>query len=841
MDWTIGRKMFFIGFVAVSAIVILAANSLWTNHSIHKFSNMEALRNSQISTVNMTLQAHLTLMLSAMDAIIDREEGDISEERYNIIDQNITVIEKNLIKLTQLADTEEEKKLAKDLQNVFSMLSQGIQHDLVNLIRESGARIKQIRNDFITMDDELDKSATPIEEALARIYESVSQEQKEAVALSTLRNKQLSLLNEMMRSHGSLMLAAMDSIIDKDEGQIDPDRLTSMNENISFMSEHLDDLLELSDTEEEKEAANVIKDIFPKLAKGIRVDLKKAIETRASQLEFAEIDDVLDNYGDPIEEELVKIYASISKEQIEATALSTLRNAQISLLNEMIKAHSALMLAAMDSIIDKDEGTIEPERLKIINETAGFISDHLNDLVELADTGEEKQLAQLINDTFPEQVERIRVGLLALIKQSGVELTHIHEAFTKIDDNLDEYGEQVEANLLGIQASVQKEVDEAKLASVNMLARSESVGWFVSLVILLVLVVSIFLISKSIIKPITTLTDTLKDISEGEGDLTARINLNRKDEIGLMANYFNQFVEKLHEMISNISRDLVKLSSTSSELSEIADELSNNSGKTSERVNSVSAASEEMTSNMNSVAAAMEQSSTNINTVATAAEEMSSTINEIAQNAENARNITENAVSKTNESTEIMNELRGSAEDIGKVVETIAEISEQVNLLSLNATIEAARAGEAGKGFAVVANEIKELAKQTSEASMEIKAKIDNIQEHSVGSLSSIKEISKVIFDVNDIVSTIASAVEEQSSATGEISQNISQASSGSEEVNANINQSSSVAAEISKDISEVSLSSTEIAEKSDQVKLSAEDLSKLAGTLDKMVRQFKI
>ena len=841
MDWTIGRKMFFIGFVSVSAIVILAANSLWTNYSIHKFSEMEALRNSQISTVNTTLQAHLTLMLNAMDSIIDMEEGNVSEERYENINQNITVIRKNLIKLTELADTEEEKSLAKDLQGNFSALSQGIQKDLVNLIRESGSKIKQIRDDFIKMDDELDNSATPIEEGLAKIYESVSQEQKEAVALSILRNKQLSLLNEMIRSHGNLMLAAMDSIIDKDEGIVEPERLKIINGNVNFISEHLDNLLELGDTEEEKASANRIKDIFPKLAKGIQVDLKQAIETRASQFEFAEIDDVLDNYGDPIEEELVKIYASVSKEQIEATKLSTLRNTQMSFLNEMIKAHSALMLAAMDSIIDKDEGTVEPERLKIINETAGFISDHLNDLVGLADTGEEKQFAQLINDTFPKQAERIRVGLIELIKKSGAELTQINEAFTKIDDDLDEYGSRVENNLLGIQVSVQKEVEEARLASVNMLSRSKLVAWFVSLVILVVLVVSIFLISKSIIKPITTLTDTLRDISEGEGDLTARINLNRKDEIGLMANYFNRFVEKLHEMISNISRDLVKLSSTSSDLSEIADELSKSSGQTSERANSVSAASEEMTSNMNSVAAAMEQSSTNINTVATAAEEMSSTIAEIAQNAENARNITENAVSKMNESTEIMNELSGSAEDIGKVVETITEISEQVNLLSLNATIEAARAGEAGKGFAVVANEIKELAKQTSEASMEIKAKIDNIQEHSAGSLSSIKEISKVISDVNEIVSTIASAVEEQSSATGEISQNISQASSGSEEVNANINQSSSVAAEISKDISEVSLSSVEIAEKSEQVKLSAEDLSKLAGTLDKMVRQFKI
>jgi methyl-accepting chemotaxis protein len=220
---------------------------------------------------------------------------------------------------------------------------------------------------------------------------------------------------------------------------------------------------------------------------------------------------------------------------------------------------------------------------------------------------------------------------------------------------------------------------------------------------------------------------------------------------------------------------------------------------------------------------------------------MSSTINEIARNAEKAREISINAVKKVNESTGKMNELGAAAQAIGQVVETITDISEQVNLLSLNATIEAARAGEAGKGFAVVANEIKDLAKQTSEASMDIKAKIDNIQESSSGTLAGMKAVSAVITEVNDIVSTIATAVEEQSSATREISENISQASQGIEEVNQNVSQSSIVANEITKEISDVNQSSSEMADRSGQVSLSAEDLSKLAATLDEMVGRFKV
>jgi methyl-accepting chemotaxis protein len=352
---------------------------------------------------------------------------------------------------------------------------------------------------------------------------------------------------------------------------------------------------------------------------------------------------------------------------------------------------------------------------------------------------------------------------------------------------------------------------------------------------------AIYFVSGAIIKPINNAAAKLKDIAEGEGDLTTRMDVTTRDEVGQLSESFNIFIEKLHQMITDITQGVETLSSSSTEMASIANEMSNSSDQTSQRANTVASATEEMNINMNSVAAAMEQSSVNINTVASAAEEMSSTINEIAGNAEKARGITIDAVSKADESTDIMNDLSSSAKAIGKVVETITDISEQVNLLSLNATIEAARAGEAGKGFAVVANEIKELAKQTSNASMDIKTKIENIQQRSTSSLSSIQEISKVIGDVNDIVSTIATAVEEQSSATSEIAQNITQASSGIDDVNSNVNQSSAAAAEIAQEIVGVNESSVEIAERSGHVKMSAEELSKLALRLNEMVSRFKI
>ena len=120
-----------------------------------------------------------------------------------------------------------------------------------------------------------------------------------------------------------------------------------------------------------------------------------------------------------------------------------------------------------------------------------------------------------------------------------------------------------------------------------------------------------------------------------------------------------------------------------------------------------------------------------------------------------------------------LTQLGATADKIGKVTETITDISEQTNLLALNATIEAARAGKAGKGYAVVANEIKDLAKQTAEATVDIKNIVDNIQATSKTTEKGIEQIGTVIGEVNDIVGTVATAVEEQTAATQEIAGNI--------------------------------------------------------------------
>lgn len=337
------------------------------------------------------------------------------------------------------------------------------------------------------------------------------------------------------------------------------------------------------------------------------------------------------------------------------------------------------------------------------------------------------------------------------------------------------------------------------------------------------------------------LIDNFRDVTEGDGDLTKRIDIWSGDELGQLGKLFNSFLEKLQGIIKQIIESSSNVGASSKELASIAQELLSNSENTSGRATNVSSSAEEMSANLNSVAAAMEQSSTNVNMVATAAEEMSSTINEIAENAERGRSIASKAVGQASKASEKMTELGEAAGKISKVTETITEISEQTNLLALNATIEAARAGEAGKGFAVVANEIKELAKQTAGAILDINTLIGDVQGTSTTTSQEIGQISSVINGVNEIVGAIATAVEEQAVATREIAENISQASDGIQEVNENVSQSSIVAADISKDITEVSSSAQKISLSSTTVKENAEDLNTSSDELNSIVGHFKI
>ncbi|WP_136805154.1 methyl-accepting chemotaxis protein [Desulfosediminicola flagellatus] len=366
-----------------------------------------------------------------------------------------------------------------------------------------------------------------------------------------------------------------------------------------------------------------------------------------------------------------------------------------------------------------------------------------------------------------------------------------------------------------------------------------ALGLIAGFVVIVVVVLNFLL--NVVLKSIRETAATLKDIAEGEGDLTKRLNVASKDEIGDLANSFNLFIDKLQQIIKEVISHSGKVDEASASMLGIAKNVSTETDSTSRKTKNIAASAEDVTRGVSSVAIAMEEANANISMIASSVEEMTVTVSEISQNTSKASTISQSAVDTSKTTSDQIRVLEESAKEIGRVTEAITEISEQTNLLALNATIEAARAGEAGKGFAIVATEIKELANQTAKATLEIKNKISGIQNATSDSIANIEQITTIIFDFNELITSVAAAIEEQTATTQEISTNISQLSDGVSETNQNLSRSSVSVADISTEAGSVSESVSGLAESGIELSESAEKMADLAAELKALMRSFKV
>ncbi len=459
--------------------------------------------------------------------------------------------------------------------------------------------------------------------------------------------------------------------------------------------------------------------------------------------------------------------------------------------------------------------------------------------------GASNELSMLFDETAP-QVESYVASAVQIIELAGTdpaaalaEVDAFEDAFSSLEAPL----EEISALIVSRGATVQRGASDTASSTKRTIV--------VGLVLGVVLMVGVATaLTRAISRPLRRAADNAKQISQGNLAIE-KLALKSSDEVGELGNAFDDMLdvltivaeqakaiadgnitadilsrevpgelgESFRQMVSSLQNMVGQLQTSSEQLASAAAELTTVSAGLGDSADMTAAQA-------GSASVAGTQVSASVETVAAAVEEMNATIREVAGNAVEASRVTAEAVEMSRTTSETIAKLGQSSIEIGNVIKVINSIAEQTNLLALNATIEAARAGEAGKGFAVVANEVKELANQTAKATEEISAKIQAIQSDTQGAVDANATISEIINRINEISTTIASAVEEQSATTAEIGRSIAEASRSTND--------------IADSISAVAEAADATRQATTETSRSAEDMTRTASELQHLVGQYR-
>jgi methyl-accepting chemotaxis protein len=469
------------------------------------------------------------------------------------------------------------------------------------------------------------------------------------------------------------------------------------------------------------------------------------------------------------------------------------------------------------AIEDKDNRT---KQLQAIEKERGSYRDALKKLEELENNDDGKALITKLKESIQTMaaannkiIEFVSNGKQAEADKALSDSIPLMGLATKSADDIMEY----QKKRIGVRTKL---ADSAYASALTGLAVITSISLLIGLT-------ASILMSRSITRPIHDLKEIMRDIAEGEGDLTKNMNMTSRDELGELAKWFDDFMDKMQA-----SMDVIK-----------------------QTTHQVAAAAVQLHKTAEQIATGSEEVAAQAGTVATAGEEMSATSSDIAQNcsmaAEGSRQASAAAVSgakvvdetiavmgriadRVKDTAKTVESLGERSEQIGEIVGTIQDIADQTNLLALNAAIEAARAGEQGRGFAVVADEVRALAERTTKATKEISEMIRVIQNETRNAVSAMeigvgevvtgsekaaesgRALESILEQINEVtmqINQVATAAEEQTATTAEISSNMHQ---------------------ITEVVAQTSHGAYESA-------TAANQLSGLAGDLSKIVNQFKV
>lgn len=507
---------------------------------------------------------------------------------------------------------------------------------------------------------------------------------------------------------------------------------------------------------------------------------------------------------------LTKNILRVREEYFPLSALSSELNATFS---QQVKSYEdALLLGDIDAVNKANEqGTVLKANIDKMISISSKNSAYAQSLDSLKTQYDE--FYKLASDTFTriaqgetsEQIQSQSQNAFALKNQISSLMLRLNDQFTN---------------------TLQNNLDQQR----NRALRNTYMQIFFFLIVLAFSLWFVRSFSKRfILNPLYNILDMIKDIAQGEGDLTKRLTINSDDEFGELGKWVNLFIEKIHQIImkinhvnqelnhnlnalNNLSGQLVhdsndmkkesmevsdnvqivnshigEISGESQYNAEEVNQLAINSSKVAQDIGQVANSIDFVNDSFNNVTSSMKNVSVNIdqisqniddivtriNSAASAIDEMTSTLSEVNKNTQQAYQISSEASGKAKNTVQAMKELNALAIEVSNIVSIINDIARQTNLLALNATIEAASAGEAGKGFSVVANEVKELAKQTANATEQIDLQIKKMLQATEQNYEDMVQIDDVIHTVQNFNNSISMSINQQSDATKEIAHTV--------------------------------------------------------------------
>ncbi len=409
----------------------------------------------------------------------------------------------------------------------------------------------------------------------------------------------------------------------------------------------------------------------------------------------------------------------------------------------------------------------------------------LDKLAKIADTAEEKALVLTARTSLEAEISIFEGKMLPLLKSTNL----ITEEIRKQDDEIDKLNQVIYVTLEKLSVlntKHAKELDDQFDDEIKVIITETLVLGLIG--ILLQAGLATWLL-RTIMKPVDALREMLFDISQGEGDLTKRLDETTKDELAEISKYFNVFIGKLRLIVGQISSTSTQVASAASQLNSTATQIATGAEEVAAQAASVATAGEEMSATSGDIAQ-------NCQMAVEGAQRASDKAQSGALVVEKTVSVMGQIALRVQESAKTVESLGARSDQIGAIIGTIEDIADQTNLLALNAAIEAARAGEQGRGFAVVADEVRALAERTTRATREIGEMIKAIQKETCEAVNAMEQgvqqvetgtreaaksgqaLEEILQYVNDVamqISQVATAAEEQTATTGEISSNMHQ------------------------------------------------------------------